>query len=87
MFLSAPGEILTGIGTLVSDDLALTGHRYINSLREGRFAGDPYWTSYPWVHVGRVVGRSLAAIVVAYSGKLLFGGIAWLLRPASRGPR
>jgi hypothetical protein len=81
MFLAAPGEILEGIGTFVSDDLAATGRDYVTSLEEGPFAGDPYWTSYPSVHVARVVGRTVAAIVVVYVGKLLFGGALWLIWP------
>ena len=84
-FLAAPGEILEGIGTLVSEDLADTGRRYIEALKEGTFAADPYWTGFPWVHVARVVGRSIAALIVVYLGKLLFGAVLWLIWPARRG--
>ena len=83
-FLSAPGEILEGIGTLFSEDLAASGSRYIDSLGEGQLARDPYWTTFPWVHVARVIGRSIAAVIVGYIGKLLFASLLWLVWPGRR---
>jgi hypothetical protein len=83
-FLSAPGEVLEGLGTFVGGGLDDAGHRYIAALDRGTFAGDPYWTNYPWVHFARVVGRSVAAIVAVYLGKALFGTIWWLVRSPRR---